>query len=143
MRASCAGASVPNICSRRCSNGSGTVAMVRRYYPATEATPVRRRIAPVALVARLRPLAETRRAAEIVHPVGAFPGEVWSVGDAAEVAVGRRAPVDRPLQAEGPDHRRRLEVEQLAHQGADLVVGHDARAKGIDQHGDGVGDADG
>src|SRR2546426_8211054 len=50
---------------------------------------------------------------EILHAVDALPREV-GVG-AAEVAIGRRLPVDRPPQIEVLDDAGRGEVEVLAH----------------------------
>src|SRR5207248_4665492 len=48
-------------------------------------------------------------AAEIVGPIRLFPGKAL----AAEVTVGRGLPVDRPVQVQLADDRRRAKVEQL------------------------------
>ena len=76
---------------------------------------------------------------------GALPGEVLPVRHAAEVAVRRRAPVDRLLQLERLDDADAgVEVERArAPSLRDLLVRHVAGAERVDQHRDRVGDADG
>src|SRR5438105_10894380 len=90
----------------------------------------------------LAPAAEAGGGAEVGDPVGALPGEVRPVRDAAEVPVGGGAAVDGALQAERTDDRGRLQVEQLAHELRELLVRDDARAKRVDRDRHRIGDAD-
>src|SRR2546429_130734 len=80
--------------------------------------------------------------AQVADAVGALPGEVRSLGDAPEVTVGGGALVDGALQPERADDGRGLQVEHLAHEGRDLLVGQGAGPEGVHQDRDRVRDAD-
>src|SRR5438477_60399 len=80
--------------------------------------------------------------AQVADAVGALPGEVRPLGDAPEVTVGGGALVDGALQPERADDGRGLQVEYLAHDGRDLLVGQGAAPEGVHQDGDRVRDAD-
>src|SRR3989442_1345736 len=80
--------------------------------------------------------------AQVADAVGALPGEVRPLGDAPEVTVGGGALVDGALQPQRADDGRGLQVEHLARDGRDLLVGQGAGPEGVHQHGHGVRDAD-
>src|SRR5437762_6126383 len=80
-----------------------------------------------------RGAAEPGGGPEVVHPVGPLPGEVLSVGLPPEVTVGGGAAVDRPLQAEGRDDRRGLQVEEVAHDCRDTLVRKAAGGERVDR----------
>src|SRR5947207_2233802 len=71
--------------------------------------------------------------AQVADAVGALPGEVRSLGNAPEVTVGGGALVDGALQPERADDGRGLQVEHLAHEGRDLLVGQGAGPEGVHQ----------
>ena len=73
--------------------------------------------------------------------VGPLPGETGIV--TAEVAVGRRLPVDRAEQVEHLDDALRPQVEMGADKLLDPPVGKLARAECRHMHRDGLGNADG
>ena len=76
--------------------------------------------------------AEAGGLAQRVSLVGLLPGEVVVL--AAEVAVGRRLLVDRPVQVERLAERARAEVEVLVDQPRDLRAGDLLGAERLDHH---------
>src|SRR5262249_41776963 len=86
--------------------------------------------------------AEARGGAEVVDAVRALPGEVRAVGRTPEVTVGGCAAVDRALQPEGLDDGRGLDIEEVAPDRRDPLVGKAAGTEGVDRHRYRIRDAD-
>src|SRR5687767_413796 len=101
-------------------------------------------IARAWITGRIAPPRSGEGAAELVGHVGALPGEAAvALGLAAEMAVGRSACVDRPVQAElGADAARR-EVHELGQRLRKLDLVDLPGAAGVDIDRERLGHADG
>src|SRR3954464_3398338 len=82
-------------------------------------------------------------ASDVLHQVGLFPGEAAVlVRGAAEMAVGRRAPVDRTVKLERAADVRGGEPEDFGQRPFEFLLVDFAGAMGIDQERHRVGDTD-
>src|SRR5690606_30053850 len=82
-----------------------------------------------------------RGPAQFGNPVCRFPAELGFA--AAEVTIGRRLLVDRPLQIEHADDALGSQIEGFANDACDLIVRDHAGAFGVHGDVDGRGHANG